>query len=178
MHPLFAYPIAKSRRIAPQHAENAKSHPSAPHINCQPSTIRSSNFEGVAGAPRNAPLQCCGAAMVMHQTRYDAGLVRRDSEILVGLALFASAAISIWVTRAAPGGIALIWPGSAIAAALLIRLPRARWRMAAVSVLLAIFFANILVAHRQWQDAALFAGVNSVEITLAVLAFRSRPSHL
>ena len=94
------------------------------------------------------------------------------TEVLVGLALFASAAISIWVTRAAPGGIALIWPGNAIAAALLIRLPRVRWSSAAVSVLLAIFFANTLVAHRPWQDAALFAGVNSVEITLAVLAFR------
>jgi diguanylate cyclase (GGDEF)-like protein/PAS domain S-box-containing protein len=94
------------------------------------------------------------------------------AEILVALTLFASAAISIWVTRAAPGGIALIWPGSAVAAATLIRLPQVRWSIAGVSVLLAVFLANTLVAHRPWLDAALFAGVNGIETALVVVAFR------
>jgi integral membrane sensor domain MASE1 len=61
---------------------------------------------------------------------------------------------------------------NAIAAALFIRLPRVRWSIATVAVLLAILLANTLVAHRPWQDAALFASVNLAEIALAVLAFR------
>src|SRR5580658_7803071 len=93
------------------------------------------------------------------------------NEILVALALCISACLSIWATRV-PGGIAQFWPGSAIAAAILIRLPQVRWSFAAPGVLLAVFFANVLVAHRPWPDAALFAGVNGIEIALMVVAFR------
>jgi diguanylate cyclase len=94
------------------------------------------------------------------------------NEVLVGLALFISAGTSIWMTRAAPGGIALFWPGSAIAAALLVRLPYVRWSIATASVLMAVFLANWLVAHRPWEDAFLFAGVNTIEVALLVTTFR------
>ncbi len=93
------------------------------------------------------------------------------NEIFVGLALLASAGISILLTRV-PGGIALFWPGSAIAAAILIRLPRVRWGVAALSVLTALVAANALVAHRPWSLAAVFACVNALEIAMMVAAFR------
>jgi diguanylate cyclase (GGDEF)-like protein/PAS domain S-box-containing protein len=93
------------------------------------------------------------------------------AEILVGLALFLSACTSISVTRV-HSGIALFWPANAIAAALLIRLPRVRWSIAVVSVLLAAVLANVIAAHRPWPTAALFACVHGSEIALMVLAFR------
>jgi len=94
------------------------------------------------------------------------------SEILVGLALLVSSCISIWFTRA-PGGIALFWPGSAIAAALLIRLPRIRWISAAVSVVAALLVANVVAAHGSWLIAVLFTGVSLTEIAMMVAVFRA-----
>jgi hypothetical protein len=93
------------------------------------------------------------------------------NEILVGLAVLVSACISILLTRA-PGGIALLWPASAIAAALLIRLPGVRWGSASISVLMALFLANVVAAHRPWPTAGLFACVNVVEIAMMVAVFR------
>jgi diguanylate cyclase len=92
-------------------------------------------------------------------------------EILVGLALLASASTSILLTRV-PGGIALLWPGTAIAAALLIRLPRVRWSIAAMSIAAALMLANVLVAHRPWPVTLQFACVNMGEIALMVATFR------
>jgi diguanylate cyclase (GGDEF)-like protein/PAS domain S-box-containing protein len=94
------------------------------------------------------------------------------NEILVGLAVLVSACPSILLTRA-PGGIALLWPASAIAAALLIRLPGVRWGSAAISVLTAFFLANVVAAHRPWPTAGLFACVNVAEIAMMVAVFRT-----
>ncbi len=91
--------------------------------------------------------------------------------LFVGVALFASASLSILVTRV-PGGIALLWPGSAIAAAALIRMPRVRWSMAGIAIFAALLLANAAVAHRPWPLAMLFAVVNLIEIALMVVAFR------
>ena len=93
------------------------------------------------------------------------------AEILVGLALFFSACAAITFTRV-PGGIALVWPANAIAAALLIRLRQVRWSIAVVLVLLAAVLASVIAAQRPWSSAALFAGVHGIEIALMVLAFR------
>ena len=92
-------------------------------------------------------------------------------EVLVGLVVLASACIAIRLTRM-PGGIALFWPASAIAAALLIRFPRIRCGRSAVAVFIAMVFANVVVAHRPLTVAASFAGVNLVEIALMVAVFR------
>ena len=92
-------------------------------------------------------------------------------EILVGLALFAFASLSILLTRA-PGGIALFWPGSAITAAVLIRLPRVRWSIALIAVFAALLAANMVVAHRSLSVAAWFTSVNVFEIVMMVAAFR------
>jgi len=89
----------------------------------------------------------------------------------VGLAVLASACLSIQLTRV-PGGVTLFWPVNAVAAALLIRLPQVRWLSAAVSVFLAVLLANVLVAHRPWPVALLFDCVNGAEIALMVAAFR------
>src|ERR1700723_1826049 len=74
------------------------------------------------------------------------------NEILVGLALLVSSCISILLTRV-PGGITLFWPGGAIAAALLIRLPRIRWISATISVVAAFMITNVVAAHRAWPIA-------------------------
>lgn len=94
------------------------------------------------------------------------------AEILVALTVLVSACISILLTRV-PGGIALFWPASAIAAALFIRLPRVRWGSAAISVMLALFLANVVAAHRPWPLAGLFACVNVAEIAMMVGVFRA-----
>ena len=93
------------------------------------------------------------------------------NEVFVGLALLVSAYISILLTRV-PGGFAPFFPGCAIAAALLIRLPRIRWSIAAASVVTALIVTNVAVAHRPWPLAALFTGVNVAEIAMMVAAFR------
>jgi diguanylate cyclase (GGDEF)-like protein/PAS domain S-box-containing protein len=93
-------------------------------------------------------------------------------EILVGLALLVSSCIAILLTRL-PGGISLFWPGSAIAAALLIRLSRIRWISATISVVAALLIANAVAAHRSWPIAALFSCVSLTEIALMVAVFRA-----
>ena len=93
------------------------------------------------------------------------------NEALVGAVLFICACASIWLTRV-PNGIALFWPGNAIAAAFLIRLPSVRWKIATASVLLALVLANGVAAHRPWTSAVLFGCVHGIEIALMVLAFR------
>jgi diguanylate cyclase len=95
-----------------------------------------------------------------------------SNEILIGLALLVSSCIAILLTRV-PGGITLFWPGSAIAAALLIRLPRIRWISATISVVAALFVANVVAAHRSWPMSALFSWVNLTEIAMMVAVFRT-----
>ena len=92
-------------------------------------------------------------------------------EMLVGVALFGAASVSFWMTRA-PNGIALLWPGTAIAAALLIRLPQVRWKVAIPAVLIAALLANMLAGHRSWDMAAQLAAVSGLEISLMVVVFR------
>ena len=94
-------------------------------------------------------------------------------ELLMGLTLFAATSLSILFTRV-PGGIALFWPGSAIAAAWLIRFEKVRWLAATTAVLSAFFLSNALVAHRPWATAADFTAVNVLEISATVLAFSPR----
>jgi len=93
------------------------------------------------------------------------------AEALLGASLFGASCISILLTRV-PGGIALFWPTSAIAGAVLIRLHRVRWIAATLSVFFSILLSNILAAHRPWQIACLLSGVNLVEVALMVVAFR------
>ncbi len=79
--------------------------------------------------------------------------------------------MSILLTRV-PGGIALFWPCSAIAATLLIRLEKVRWPAACISIVTALLLANALVTHRPWTAAWGFVCVNCIETGLMVVAFR------
>jgi diguanylate cyclase len=92
-------------------------------------------------------------------------------ELLVGLSLCIAACLSIHFTRV-PGGIALFWPASAIAATLMIRMARVRWLSAALAITAAMVVANVLFARRSWPLAAVFAALNGLEIALMVVAFR------
>ena len=93
------------------------------------------------------------------------------NEVFIGAAFFGCACVSFWLTRA-PNGIALLWPANAIAAALLIRLPKVRWGVALIALLFAGFCANMLVAHRPWGIAAALTGTNGIEIAMMVATFR------
>ena len=89
----------------------------------------------------------------------------------MGLAVLVSACVAIELTRV-PGGIALVWPSDAIAAALLIRFRHLRCGRAALAVIAAFILANLLIGHRPWTMAVLFGSVNLTEIALMVAAFR------
>ncbi|MFZ0498673.1 MAG: diguanylate cyclase [Steroidobacteraceae bacterium] len=92
-------------------------------------------------------------------------------EIALALGVFLADCIAFWLTRAA-NGVALFWPGCAIAACVLIRLPRVRWFTAALALFVAVCFANILAAHRAPSAALAFAALNLAEVALMVGAFR------
>ncbi|MDP9089816.1 MAG: MASE1 domain-containing protein [Pseudomonadota bacterium] len=94
------------------------------------------------------------------------------TEIVIGTVFFVAALGAILMTRV-NGGIALIWPANAIAAALLIRLPRIRWLSAAFLLGAAGIAANVAIAHRPWPISILFACLNGCEIGLMVWVFRS-----
>lgn len=94
------------------------------------------------------------------------------TEIAIGTIFFIAALGAILLTRV-NDGIALIWPANAIAAALLIRLPRIRWLSAAFLLGAAGIMANVAIAHRPWPLSILFACLNGFEMGLMVWVFRS-----
>jgi diguanylate cyclase (GGDEF)-like protein/PAS domain S-box-containing protein len=94
------------------------------------------------------------------------------NEILVGLALLAFSWVSILLSGV-PGGMAQFWPGTVIAAAVLIRLPRVRWISATVSIVAALLVVNVSAAHRSWPVAALLTGVNVAEIAMMLAVCRA-----
>ena len=92
------------------------------------------------------------------------------TEMLLGVAVFLSAYLSIVLTHV-PGGITLFWPANGIAAATLIRLPQLRWTRAAPFILLALFGA-LLLSHHDALTALSFALINGAEIAAMAAAFR------
>ncbi len=94
------------------------------------------------------------------------------TEIAIGTIFFIAALGAILLTRV-NDGIALIWPANAIAAALLIRLPRIRWLSAAFLLGAAGIMANVAIAHRPWPLSILFACLDGFEMGLMVWVFRS-----
>lgn len=103
--------------------------------------------------------------------RATAAIAFPATEFLLALALFAVDGAAADLTRNA-GGIALLWPGNAIAAAVLIRLPRVRWASAAGLILVATYLASALVTDRPPSISLLFTLSNGMEIALMVAAFR------
>ncbi len=93
-------------------------------------------------------------------------------ELILGATFFFVAAGAIVMTRV-NGGIALIWPASAVAAAVLIRLPKVRWVSTGAVLFAACTLVNVTVAHRDWPISLIFSCINGAEIALTVWAFRS-----
>lgn len=94
------------------------------------------------------------------------------TEIAVAAIFLASAIGAILMTRV-NGGIALLWPATAIAAALLIRLPLVRWMSVGVLLFGACLAANVFIAHRDWPISIKLSCVNVVEIAMMAGVFRS-----
>jgi diguanylate cyclase (GGDEF)-like protein/PAS domain S-box-containing protein len=92
-------------------------------------------------------------------------------EIALAFGVFLADCIAFWLTRAA-SGVALFWPGCAIAACALIRFRRVRWVAAALTLFLAVGLANMLAAHRPPALAFAFGALNLAEVALMVGAFR------
>ena len=92
-------------------------------------------------------------------------------EIALAFGVFVVDCIAFWLTRDA-SGVALFWPGCAIAACALIRWPRVRWGAAALTLFLAVWLANMLAAHRAPALAFSLAALNLTEVALMVGAFR------
>lgn len=92
-------------------------------------------------------------------------------EIALAFGVFLADCIAFWLTRAA-NGVALFWPGCAIAACALIRWPRVRWLAAALTLFIAVGLANVLAAHRAPALSFAFALLSLAEVALMVGAFR------
>ena len=93
------------------------------------------------------------------------------AEVAIGVAFLLSALAAIAATRST-GGAAMIWPANAVAAALLIRMPRVRWVIAAGALICAGVLANTVGAGDPIALAAAMAGVNLAEIGLTTWVFR------
>ncbi len=94
------------------------------------------------------------------------------AEAAVAGLFFAAALTAIVVTRSA-GGAAIIWPGNAIAAALLIRMPGVRWITIAVALFGAGLLADTLGSGDPPALAAAMALANLAEIGVTAWLFRS-----
>jgi diguanylate cyclase len=92
-------------------------------------------------------------------------------EIALAFGVFLVDCIAFWLTSAA-NGVALFWPGCAIAACALIRLRRVRWLAAALTLFIAVWLANVFAAHRALALSFGFASLNLAEVVLMVGAFR------
>jgi diguanylate cyclase (GGDEF)-like protein/PAS domain S-box-containing protein len=92
-------------------------------------------------------------------------------ELLLGGAYFLMAVLCILATRL-DGGVALIWPGNAVAAAVLIRLRTVNWLRAALALACAGVLANRFAAQDSWGFAVALTLVNLAEIAVMVYAYR------
>jgi diguanylate cyclase (GGDEF)-like protein/PAS domain S-box-containing protein len=92
-------------------------------------------------------------------------------EMAIGLLFFAVSVLFIGTTRAGDGA-ALLWPGNALIAALLIRMREVRWIRAFSAVLVAGVIANRFGGGDSWELSAGFTLVNLFEIGAMVVMFR------
>ncbi len=92
-------------------------------------------------------------------------------ELGVAAVFLATALAAVVGTRFA-ADVALIWPSTAIAASILIRLHKVRWPLALGLIWLAGTLANRLGAADPWLQAVALGLVNVVEIAIAVYLIR------
>jgi len=107
-----------------------------------------------------------------HIPGFGRGAVRLSGpELIVGAVFLLSALAAVGGTRT-PDGVALIWPSTAIAASLLIRVRNVRWPLAIAVLFAAGILANRLGGSDAWRTAAALSMVNVLEIGAMAYAFR------
>src|SRR6185369_4054275 len=67
----------------------------------------------------------------------------------------------------------VVWPGNALAAALLVRLPEVRWFPALLGIIVAGVLGNLLIAHEPVHYSAAMSVVNALEIGTTAWIFRN-----
>jgi diguanylate cyclase (GGDEF)-like protein/PAS domain S-box-containing protein len=93
-------------------------------------------------------------------------------ELAVAAAFFLAAFAAISLARAT-GTSALVWPGNAVAAALLVRMPQVRWPPVLPGIVIAGVLANMLSAHDPPQWSVAMNCVNALQIGMTVWVFRN-----
>lgn len=91
--------------------------------------------------------------------------------LCIGLIFMACAVLAITTSRA-NSNIALLWPGNAIAAALLIRMRSFNWLAMGSALAIGGIAANRLAGGDAWQMSIALTAVNLLEIAAAVYVFR------
>jgi diguanylate cyclase (GGDEF)-like protein/PAS domain S-box-containing protein len=102
------------------------------------------------------------------------GFLRRLplGELAVAAAFFLAAFAAVSLARAS-GAASLVWPGNALAAALLVRMPQVRWVAALPGIALAGVLANTLSEHDPLHWAVAMSCVNALEIGTTAWIFRN-----
>jgi len=90
----------------------------------------------------------------------------------VAAAFFLAAFAAISISRVTETS-DLVWPGNALAAALLVRLPRVRWLPALIGVVLGGVLANWLSVHEPLRYSMAMSCVNGLEIATTSWIFRN-----
>ena len=93
-------------------------------------------------------------------------------QLAVAGAFFLAAFAAVSLARAT-GTSALVWPGNAVAAALLVRMSQVRWQPALLGIVIAGVLANRLSAHDPLQWSAAMSAVNALQIGMTVWVFRN-----
>jgi diguanylate cyclase (GGDEF)-like protein/PAS domain S-box-containing protein len=93
-------------------------------------------------------------------------------EFAVAGAFFLAACAATGISRITDAA-DVVWPGNALAAALLVRLPHVRWVTALVAIVIAGTAANWLVVHEPLQYSTGMSLVNALEIGMTAWVFRN-----
>ncbi len=93
------------------------------------------------------------------------------AELSLGLSYFGMMLGAMLMTRV-NGGVALIWPGNAVVAALLIRSSRVRWVGTGIVLMAVCTGTTMFIAHRPLSLSVLFSCLHGTEIALTVWMFR------
>ena len=92
-------------------------------------------------------------------------------ELAVAVAFFLVAFVAVSLARVTTS--ALVWPGNALAAALLVRMPQVRWLPALLGIVIAGVLANKLSANDPLQWSLTMSCVNVLEIGATAWVFRN-----
>ena len=93
-------------------------------------------------------------------------------ELAIAAAFFLAAFAATCISRVTETS-DLVWPGNALAAALLVRLPQVRWLPALVGIVIAGVLANWLSVHEPLHHSVAMSCVNVLEVGATAWIFRN-----